>query len=183
MAVTREQLISQAHLREIFDYRDGKLFWKYDRHQRAQWNAKMSGIAAGYQEKNGYITVFFNATERNGLAKSRPIALHRLIFCFHHGYYPPQVDHINGDRMDSRIENLRPALSYQNNANRKKMRNNTTGVPGVRKHRDGRYEARVCFNGKRHQVGSFTRIEDAAAAIEAASRNIKGEWHYEGASA
>ena len=174
---TLRQLIPQTHLREIFDYRDGALYWKYDSHQRKQWNAMFAGVKAGYVEKNGYTSVFFKATPRNGLAKSRPIALHRLIFCFHHGYYPPQIDHINGDRGDNRIENIRAALAHENCANRKKMNNNTTGCPGIRLHRDGHYEARVQFAGKRHQVGSFKTLDEARVAVVAASKTIKGQWH------
>lgn len=180
MTDTRMQLIPQAHLRELFEYRDGSLYWKNSPEKGNRWNALHAGKAAGYLEKNGYTSVFFAATAQNGLSKTRHIALHRLIFCFHHGYYPPQVDHINGDRGDSRIENLRSAQAHENCANRKKMNNNTTGCPGVRLHRDGHYEARVQFKGKRHNVGFFKTLDEARSAIIAASKTIKGEWHPEG---
>lgn len=175
MADSLAQLIPEAHLREIFEYRDGALYWKFDPRRRPQWNGQFAGARAGYQEKNGYRAVYFNASERNGLKKSRPIAAHRLIFCFHHGYYPPQVDHINGDRGDDRIENLRAALAYQNAANIERA--GPTGCPGVRRRQDGRYEVRVSFAKKRHQIGSFTTLEDARAAAIAASMAIKGVWN------
>lgn len=178
MASTKRQLIPQSVLRSMFEYRDGTLYWKSNPHQRKQWNTQYAGKRAGYLEaKSGYVIVCINPSDFNGLDKVRNIGLHRLIFCLRHGYYPPTVDHINGDRSDNRIENLRHAEEHENCANRKKMANNTTGVPGVRRHRDGRYEARVQFKGKRHQVGSFKTLEEAREAVIAASAKIKGEWH------
>lgn len=174
---TQRQLIPQEHLREIFEYRDGFLFWKYNTFKDKKWNVRRAGKPAGWLGPLGYTEVCFIPTSQNGLDKIRNIALHRLIFCFHHGYYPPQVDHINNDRGDNRIENLRAATGRQNCANRKKMNNNTTGCAGVRLHKDGHFEARVQFSGKRHQVGSFKTLEEARAAIVAASKKIKGEWH------
>lgn len=179
MAVTKSQLIPQEHLREIFEYRDGALYWRRDPHQHERWNGRLAGKKAGYRSALGYTEVSFTPTERNGLSRRCHISVHRLVFCYFHGYYPPTVDHINGDRGDDRIENLRAAASSENAANRTTMRNNTTGVPGVRRHRDGHYEARVQFAGKRHQVGSFRTLDEARDAVAVASRAIKGEWHPE----
>lgn len=182
MAITQRQLIPQDHLREIFSYENGQLFWKHDPHQRKQWNKQFAGKRAGWlNAKLGYVVVCIRPNERNGLDKVRCIGAHRLIFCLHNGHYPPQVDHINGDRSDNRIENLRAALSHQNAANRSKQSTNTTGVPGVRLHKDGHYEARVQFGKKRYQVGSFKTLGAARIAIAEASRTIRGEWHREAA--
>lgn len=177
MTDTREQLIPQGHLREIFEYRDGVLFWKYDSRRLKQWNTRYAGKKAGWDGNLGYTNIYFVARESNGLSRDRNIARHRLVYCFFHGHYPPQVDHINGNRGDDRIENLRAATATQNCANRRKMNNNTTGCPGVRLHCDGHYEARVQFAGKRHNVGFFRTLEEARIAIVAASKKIKGEWH------
>ncbi len=176
MANTKVQLIPKAHLREIFEYRDGALFWKNNPDKGNRWNAQHAGNKVGWLGPLGYTEVCLVPTVRNGLTKIRNISLHRLIFCFHHGYYPPQVDHISGDRTDNRIENLRAALSHQNCANRRIQRTNTTGVPGVRLHKDGHYEVRVQFAGKRHQVGSFKTLEEARIAHLTASKTIRGEW-------
>ena len=180
MANTKRQLIPQGHLKEIFEYRDGHLYWKHDPHQNNVWNAQHAGKRAGYLEPRlGYVIVCINPNSRNGLDKPTNIGAHRLIYCLHNGVYPPQVDHINGDRADNRIENLRAAEGHQNAANRRKQSTNTTGVPGVRLHRDGIYEARIQFAGKRHQIGSFKTLQEASIAVEAASKAIRGDWHRE----
>lgn len=178
MAETKSQLISQERLRDMFEYRDGNIYWKYSASKPASWNTRLVGKAAGYLNKQtGYRDVFFDLSQDNPIGKRRSIGVHRIVFCLHYGFYPPTIDHINGDRSDNRIENLRAATSCQNAANRMADARNTTGVPGVRLHKDGRYEARVQFNGKRHQIGSFQTIEEARSAIIAASQRIKGEWH------
>jgi len=53
----------------------------------------------------------------------------------HHGYMPPEVDHINGDRADNRIENIRAANRSENQCNRFALANNTSGYPGVSWHK------------------------------------------------
>jgi hypothetical protein len=56
---------------------------------------------------------------------------HRIVFAMHRGRWPSAVDHVNGDRLDNRIENLREADCTQNNANRSAQVNNMAGFKGV----------------------------------------------------
>jgi len=180
-ATTRNKAPSHQYLRDVFEYENGSLYWKKDDHQRKQWNAQHAGKRAGYREKlTGYESVCIAPNDRNGLDKARPFQLHRLIFCWHHGYYPEQVDHIDGNRADSRIENLRAAIPYQNAANHGPYSTNKTGCIGVRKRGNGKYEARVSFARKRHHVGSFATIEDARQALAIAKKAIRGEWQRDG---
>ena len=71
------------------------------------------------------------------------IRLHRLVWALVYGRFPKQIDHINGDGMDNRLENLRECSIVENNANRMYpwKPNAETGVPGVRLNRrsNGRY--------------------------------------------
>lgn len=150
--------LSQDYLRQVFEYREGALYWKHDPHKDARWNSRLAGKRAGCRQPNGYDSIYLNPNMRNGLSKSRNFGVHRLVYCWHYGENPPQIDHINGDRADNRIENLRAALPYQNAANNGGYKHNTTGCPGVRKHRDGGYEARISFAGKRHRIGSFATL-------------------------
>lgn len=169
--------LSQEYLKEIFDYCDGSLIWKLDPSKPKKWNTRLAGKAAGYRNPTtGYLSICINPSDENGLSSIRNFMAHRLVFCWHHGFYPETVDHINGDRSDDRIENLRAASYSENAANWGSHSRNTTGVLGVRKHRDGHYETRLSFKKKRYQIGSFKTLEEAKIAYDAASRRILGEW-------
>jgi len=89
----------------------------------------------------------------------------------HHGYLPPEVDHINGDRADNRIENLRPATRSENQCNRNALASNTSGYPGVSWHKASKaWLVRVMKNGKSHLIGYFKDLELAGlVATEARS--------------
>jgi hypothetical protein len=81
------------------------------------------GKQVGYLNNIGYRQVAF---------KGRIYSVHRLIWAIHHGQSPDgEVDHINGDRSDNRICNLRLASSSQNNQNRRLSSRNKSGVKGV----------------------------------------------------
>ena len=61
------------------------------------------------------------------------LTYHHIVWVWHKGYWPTQLDHINGDVADNRIENLREVTQSENNLNREyPWRPNTdTGLPGV----------------------------------------------------
>lgn len=84
----------------------------------------------------------------------------------HHGIDPGkmQIDHINGDSTDNRIENLRLATSQQNNRNRRIASNNKSGVRGVCWCRSKRkWKAYIMIDGKMHNLGGFDSLQDAQA--------------------
>ena len=98
--------------------------------------------------------------------------LHREILGLKPG--DPWVDHLNGDRLDNRRENLRLATPSQNGLNRARPgRANRSGFIGVRKHSAGRWSAQVQVERKQHYLGLFDTPEEAAAAV-AAFRVEKG---------
>ena len=102
----------------------------------------------------------------------------RLAWLFATGEWPPkgiEVDHINGDRADDRIANLRLATTRENCRNRGVNRANTTGVKGVHRHR-GRYIARISADDKRLFLGSYPTAEQAHAAYAAAAERLHGEF-------
>ena len=107
----------------------------------------------------GYIVINFNHKYHKA---------HRLVWLWYYGEIPTcQVDHINRIRNDNRIENLRLAINNHadNQQNRKRQHNNTSGRPGIHWHKKvNKWEARLGINRKRFFLGYFDNIEEASQA-------------------
>jgi hypothetical protein len=102
------------------------------------------------------------------------IRLHREIMGAQLGQ---EVDHINGNTLDNRTENLRLCGHTQNMMNRKPQINNTSGFKGVVWHkRAQRWYARIQCLDREHHLGSFDHPESAARAYDAAARELFGEF-------
>lgn len=94
--------------------------------------------------------------------RSIAVLMHKMLVCPPKGMY---VDHINGDKLDNRRQNLRAATPRQNSYNAKLSVTNTTGFKGTRfLARTGRYSAQLRVNGKAKHLGYFTTVEEAHAA-------------------
>ena len=111
-------MLTKELLHELFEYRDGKLFWKKMRGCRSDLVNK----EAGSINENNY---------RRIKIKDKLYMAHRVVFMFHHGYMPEEVDHIDCNRQNNSIENLRAVTKSQNCWNRKIPTSNTTGIKGV----------------------------------------------------
>lgn len=87
------------------------------------------------------------------------------------------VDHRNGNGIDCRRMNLRSATKAQNNMNKRRSRNNTSGVKGVTWFApDRKWQARVGVNGRRVLVGYFSDLEQARVAVTKARARLHGEF-------
>lgn len=102
---------------------------------------------------------------------------HRLAWLCAHGADPGalEVDHINGDRSDNRIVNLRLATHQQNLFNAKRKRTNTSGRKGVRLV-NGKWEARLRIDGKPVVLGSFPTEIEAAQRYAQEINRTRGEF-------
>lgn len=133
---------------------------------------KRIGKPSGCQDKQGYIKVCIDG---------KYYLAHKIIWLIVHGEwveYPAfEIDHINGDRSDNRIVNLRKVTKSENQRNAGRRINNTSGVHGVNwkpKYNstpgDGRWVARI-WNGPRHvYLGGFKTLHEAQIARKAAER-------------
>lgn len=126
-------------------------------------NSVKVGDAAGSQSGRGYLNITVG---------SRLYRAHRLAWLYVYGNWPEdQLDHINRDRADNRIENLREVTNKQNHQNSGKRRDNTSGHPGVCWHKQrSKWVARIMHNQKQIHLGLFTDIEEAIAARKAAEK-------------
>lgn len=89
------------------------------------------------------------------------------------------VDHINGDKLDNRKDNLRVCTCSQNVMNRGKQLNNSSGYKGVIYDKErSKWRAEIAFNGKRKYLGRFDTVEEAALAYNKSALEHHGEYAY-----
>lgn len=163
--------ITQAHVMNAFTYSDGYLYWKNPYKNAVNIGDKAGSIGITkykngtivYRKKIGFLGVSFFS--------------YRLIFLYHHGYLPPLIDHIDGDSMNDKIENLRAAAPFLNAGNRKMYKKQYKGVSTIlNKNQTISYKVVVTANGKIHQMGFFNNIKDAALAYNRGAVKIFGEF-------
>ena len=86
------------------------------------------------------------------------------------------VDHIDGNRANNNVSNLRWATTQENNRNRGQNKNNTSGIKGVSKISENKYRARVTVNSKKIHCGYFKTLEEAKEARQKKANEIFGEF-------
>ena len=146
------------NFKEYFEYKDGQLYWKKSTNKKIK-----IGQIAGCITNKGYLTIKVN---------KKPYLAHVIIFAMHHGYFPKEIDHIDCNKLNNKIENLREATREQNQWNRKIQSNNTSGCKGVYwSNRDKTWRVAIRFNKKINHLGSFKDFELAElVAVEARSK-------------
>jgi len=138
--------LTKEYLHQIFEYRDGHLYYKIQIGKRGKIGKKVGCLA-----KTGYFCTTI---------QKKPYLLHRLIFLMFYGYLPVQIDHINGNRADNTIENLREADNTKNQWNVKIQKNNTSGYKNVSwVEKDKRFRVEITVNKIKKYLGYFADIE------------------------
>lgn len=133
-------------------------------HACANWNSRYAGTPAlNSPALAGY---------REGDVFKVRIQAQRAAWMIHHGETPDTIDHINGDRSDNRLMNIRNGTQTDNMRNIKRNRLNTSGQMGVAWDRSkGKWMAYIRA-GKRIHLGRYDRIEDAIIARKAAEKRF-----------
>lgn len=155
-----KNLPSKEFLHQIFDYIDGNLIHKFNRSKGKK------GKIVGWIENNGY-----RSTNVLGIR----YRIHRLIFQYHYDFCPEFLDHIDGNKQNNRIENLRPATIQQNNINRNLNVRNAIGYKGVCIER-GKFKANIKRNGRSYHLGYFQTAKEANDAYVKKSIELSGEY-------
>jgi hypothetical protein len=99
---------------------------------------------------------------------------HRLAWLYSSGSLPKgQIDHINGDRRDNRLSNLRECSGSENQQNRPPNRSNKCGLIGVCWHKSsGQWQSQIGVNGKTRSLGMYRTPEAAHQAYLEAKSNL-----------
>ena len=139
-----------------FKYEDHKLYRKL----KTKWNC-CNDIKAN---QKGYIQITIN---------KKKYYLHRIIYKFHNEEWDityshsNQIDHIDIDPTNNKIENLRRVNNSENQRNQKKKKNCSSQYRGVSWHkRDSKWEAQISIDWKKKHLGQFDTEEEAAEAYK-----------------
>lgn len=150
--------------RQLFSYdqKSGDLIWRQNVRPRAK-----AGAVAGFISTDGYRRIGYKGVVYLG---------HRLVWLYHKGAWPEKfLDHIDGDRTNNRIENLRNASRTENNRNVPAQKNNTSGFKGVSlMRRDNVWVAQITADRKNYFLGRFPTPEEAYAAYCKAAKELHG---------
>lgn len=167
----KNKLLSPELLQKLvrYDPETGKIFWRKrpeimfaTRGHAGTWNTR-------FAEKEAF-TAHDNAGYRVGKICGKSYRAHRVAWAVQFGSWPEdQVDHINGNPSDNRLENLREVDHAENAKNRAIGSDSTSGVMGVCWYkRDSKWMAHIRENGKFINLGCFNDFHDAVSARKAA---------------
>ena len=160
MAVTTHRL----HELFNYDHNTGLLYCKTD---RAGGKVKAGDLASRLQAKTGYLRVSID---------HKYYAAHRIVWLMFNGSLPDLIDHVDGNRANNQLSNLRQATKQSNSANRNLNANSTTGYRGVTQI-GTRFRATIGFKGIRYDLGMFTTALEAHEAYEAKSLELRKDFH------
>lgn len=167
-SASKEQLITQSLIKSSLDYDPitGAFTWRI----RPSNNTR-AGQSAGTINQHGYLHIRLGGFGYQA---------HRLAWLYIHGKLPDsQIDHINGQRADNRLVNLREATHGDNMRNIARNKRNTSGYRGVSYVKEsGKWESRTKFNNKTYYFGHFDTAEEASRVYLAFIAEHHGEFSH-----
>lgn len=158
-------MITQELVKQLFDYKNGFLYWKITHNQ-----VKIGDKAGTLHHLKGgdrLVTGINNKTYLNS----------RLIFLYHKGFLPKEVDHIDRNKLNDKINNLRAASRIQNMKNKSSQKNSSSKYVGVSFHKKTKkWYAQIRIDGRLKFLGGFKIEDEAAAAYNKAAEIHHGEF-------
>lgn len=168
--MTKRLKPEEMRRRYYYDVMSGKIYHKFREDKPDWWNKRFAGkMTLDSLSTFGY---------RQGLIDRNSCSAHRAAWCIHYGEWPSaEVDHIDGDRENNRIENLRMASRRENLQNRRKFKTNKSGYKGVSYvGTTGRWVAYIYHNRVRIHLGYHNCVTAAAVAYIKASVKYHGNF-------
>ena len=157
----QSRIILIEELADIFRYSEGEIYFRVGKPGRHL------NRPAGHITHQGYRKVCINYQKYR---------VHAIVWALHHGEWVDNIDHIDQNPLNNRIENLRLATRSQNNMNRR-CGNNTSGFRGVSFHtKENRWRATIKVNKKAIHLGYFHTQEEAAKCFDSAVVKYHGEF-------
>jgi hypothetical protein len=161
--VSRKILVlpTQARLQELFYYDAATGVFT----RRVSRGTAKEGAVAGSVHCTGYVYIRVDGVDYKA---------HRLAWVYHYGTQPADLlDHINRNKADNRIDNLREATHAQNQQNKKTYANNLSGIKGVSWYPLRRkWRVRIQHNKQSILVGFFDALDEAAQARKLAEKQL-----------
>jgi hypothetical protein len=138
--------LSKEFLNDLFEYRDGELFYKVTRGRN-----KAGSKAGTYRYHDNAYQVIIN---------KKHYLMHRIVYMMHNGYMPKFVDHKDGNRSNNQIENLREATHSENACNAKVRSDSKTKLKNISWNNTNKsWKVRVQANNCRMYLGQFQDLE------------------------
>jgi len=158
-------MLTKEELHNIFEYKDGLLFWKVTRSSRAR-----QGDLVGSDTGNGYLKVCLD---------KRYYKLHRVIWVMHFGEIPDGllIDHIDGNGFNNNISNLRLATDSENQRNRSKRSSASSKYKGVNYDKvRKKWKAEFRVDGVSYHIGRFETEDAAKEAYDEVTKELYGDF-------
>jgi hypothetical protein len=163
---TIKSLPSQEELYKFFEYKEGNLYWKIKPRNSAKIGDKVGSL-----DSKGYVVLKLNNLQYK---------MHRIIWVYHYDTISSnlQIDHIDGNKTNNMIENLRLATNSQNKSNNKRVYcNSKSNILGVHWSKTKRkWVSQIRKNNKAIHLGYFLNQDDAIAARKAAELQYFAEF-------
>lgn len=153
--------------KELLNYNSetGVFTWKVGR------GGSSKDSVAGSIDRLGYIQICVSINK-----KRKSLMGHRVAWFLYHGEIPNVIDHINMDKSDNRISNIRNCTHSQNKFNTIKPSNNTSGFKGVYLCR-GKWRAKINYMRRSIHIGTYDTAEEASKAYEAKAKELHKEFY------
>jgi hypothetical protein len=162
-------MVTPERLRELLQYNPdtGIFTWI-----KPSSNRIKVGSVASCKDAYGYIVIRID---------SKLYKAHRLAWLYCFNEFPEMsLDHVNGKKDDNRLDNLRECSSQDNNRNKSRQSNNSSGHVGVSYYAPySKYRAGITINKSTLHIGYFDTVEEASLAYQNKAKDLFGEFKRE----